>query len=307
MPSLSSSYSWQRYARVVGVASVFVFVFLLFSDASAQCCVTRKVKYQAGQTPSTATEEESTVEGCRAVTTLEPCTKKETFVPVNFLSQPCPLGTRIETDDFGQPDTVACVPVAEIQEPADCTAYNQCLPFVAGNPESEQFVCRELSATECAKVPKSCFIVAGNRCESLFDESLCGDLSKTDCDASQACAYAAGNCSKRVEGELAKRYEREGGLLPPCAYAGNCRDINDVVETVVNYGHKLFGIMGSFAFVFFIIGGITILTSFGNAERVKKGQMMLTAAVVGIVIAFSAYFLIDFLLDALSVRESFRP
>ncbi len=49
-----------------------------------------------------------------------------------------------------------------------------------------------------------------------------------------------------------------------------------------------------------------IIISFGNAEKVKKGQQILVGAVIGLVIVFSAYIMVDFVLDALNVRDEFR-
>ena len=96
------------------------------------------------------------------------------------------------------------------------------------------------------------------------------------------------------------------GALPPCAFSGTCRDVNNLVELIIRWASGFFAILGTFAFVFFVYGGFTILLSAGNPEKVKKGQQTLVAAVVGLFIAFSAYLAIDFMLDALDVNETFR-
>ena len=95
-------------------------------------------------------------------------------------------------------------------------------------------------------------------------------------------------------------------LMPPCAEDGSCDDINVFVELILNYANILFSMIGGIAFVFFVYGGFTIILSMGNPEKVKQGQGILVAAVVGLVIAFSAYLLIDFILDALNVSSDFR-
>jgi len=95
------------------------------------------------------------------------------------------------------------------------------------------------------------------------------------------------------------------GALPDCAFSGTCRDTNDLVLLLIKFGEGMFAIIGSFAFVFFVYGGFTMILSFGNAEKVKKGQQILVAAVLGIVIAFTAYLSVQFLLDALNVGVSF--
>ena len=74
----------------------------------------------------------------------------------------------------------------------------------------------------------------------------------------------------------------------------------------MKYGTNVFGLVGAMAFVMFVIGGFTMIFSMGNAERVKKGRDILVAAVVGMIIVFSAYLIVKFLLDALNVGGGFR-
>lgn len=96
------------------------------------------------------------------------------------------------------------------------------------------------------------------------------------------------------------------GPLPDCAFDGTCRNVNDLLTLIVNWGQRIFGLIGSFALVMFIYGGFTMILSAGNSEKVKKGRDILVAAVIGLTIAFSAYLLVDFILDALKVSDEFR-
>jgi hypothetical protein len=96
------------------------------------------------------------------------------------------------------------------------------------------------------------------------------------------------------------------GPLPACAFSGTCKDVNDLLQLGINVGRWIFGLLGSFALVMFVYGGFVWVASGGNPERVKQGKNIVVAAVVGLIIAFGAYILIGFLLDALSVREGFR-
>lgn len=97
------------------------------------------------------------------------------------------------------------------------------------------------------------------------------------------------------------------GPLPPCAFSyDGCRNINDILQFLVNIGQEVFKYIGTFAFVMFIYGGFMYIISMGNAEKAKKGQEILTAAIIGIIISFSAYLIIDFVLDALQVGQEFR-
>lgn len=97
------------------------------------------------------------------------------------------------------------------------------------------------------------------------------------------------------------------GPLPDCSFSyQGCRNINDLLELFINLGKTLFQVIGTFAFVMFIYGGFTIIMSMGNSEKVKKGQEVLVAAVVGLIISFGAFLIIDFVLDALQVSNDFR-
>ena len=100
-------------------------------------------------------------------------------------------------------------------------------------------------------------------------------------------------------------YASKGGAIPLCAFSGTCRNVNDLLQLIINFGSGLFAIIGSFAFAFFVYGGFTIVTSFGSPDRVKKGREIMVAAVVGMVISLSAFLLVDFMLDALNVSDSF--
>lgn len=97
------------------------------------------------------------------------------------------------------------------------------------------------------------------------------------------------------------------GPLPACAFSfQGCRNVNDLLQLLINIGKIAFSLIGTAAFLMFIYGGFTIILSTGNAEQVKKGKSILLAAVTGMIIAFGAYVLIDFILNALQVGTDFR-
>lgn len=83
-------------------------------------------------------------------------------------------------------------------------------------------------------------------------------------------------------------------------------DVNCLLLQAIKIGEYVFSIIGAIAFVMFVYGGFMIILSFGNPERVNKGKAVFMAAVVGLVIAFSAYALIGFILDTLGVGQEFR-
>jgi len=53
------------------------------------------------------------------------------------------------------------------------------------------------------------------------------------------------------------------------------------------------GLSGSAALLMFVYGGFLWLTSGGNKERVDKGKKTLIWAIIGIVVIFAAYVIVD--------------
>lgn len=62
----------------------------------------------------------------------------------------------------------------------------------------------------------------------------------------------------------------------------------------------IFGVIGALALAMFIYGGLMWMLSGGNQERVKKGRDILIWATVGIVVIFSSYVILSFVLQAIS-------
>lgn len=60
---------------------------------------------------------------------------------------------------------------------------------------------------------------------------------------------------------------------------------------------KALGVVGSLALVMFIYGGIVWMTSAGNSEKVEKGKNIIVWAVIGLVVIFSSYALVKFVIE----------
>jgi|GEM_PF-3096287 len=102
---------------------------------------------------------------------------------------------------------------------------------------------------------------------------------------------------------------KAASILPDCAQIenkGGCREINTLLETAINIAKILLGLLGVIAFVMFIYGGLVTILSFGSPEKYKKGTQVLVNAVIGIIIAVSAYLIIDIVLTTLGVDPAFR-
>lgn len=86
-----------------------------------------------------------------------------------------------------------------------------------------------------------------------------------------------------------------------CLSEGNC-GVNDFVALAIA-GTKLFlGLSGSVALLFFVYGGVMFLISAGNPERVSKGKQILIGSVLGIIVIFTSYTIIGFVLSAFEIQ-----
>ena len=68
---------------------------------------------------------------------------------------------------------------------------------------------------------------------------------------------------------------------------------NDLIGTLINV---LLFVIGTLAVVMIIWGGIMYTTSAGDAGRVKKAKDTLTYSIVGLVVAFLAYAIVNWVL-----------
>ncbi|MBI1961229.1 MAG: hypothetical protein HYS45_00835 [Parcubacteria group bacterium] len=66
----------------------------------------------------------------------------------------------------------------------------------------------------------------------------------------------------------------------------------------------LLGFVGVGALVFFIIGGIILLMSQGNPEKVKTGKDTLVWAIIGLFVAFTSYIILRFVLEIIITPTS---
>ena len=115
---------------------------------------------------------------------------------------------------------------------------------------------------------------------------------------------AAGACLKQCEDKSGK--DREG-CVKGCyekypQYFGEYQ-LNDVLGMAEKIIDIILSVVGSLAFLFFIYGGLTLLFSGGSEERVKKGKGILVAAIIGLVIVFSSYLIIDYTFQSLGVER----
>ena len=68
--------------------------------------------------------------------------------------------------------------------------------------------------------------------------------------------------------------------------------ISDVISALLPY---VFVLAGLILFGFLIFGGFELLTSAGNPEKVKSAQGKITNAIVGFIIIFLSYWIVQIL------------
>lgn len=66
-----------------------------------------------------------------------------------------------------------------------------------------------------------------------------------------------------------------------------------LIGNVIN---AVMGVVGSIALLMFIFGGLTWMTSGGSAEKVKKGRDIIMWSAIGLVVIFSSYALVYFVI-----------
>ncbi len=91
--------------------------------------------------------------------------------------------------------------------------------------------------------------------------------------------------------------ERKNGS----AYETGDYKLNDFVELIIRASDLILRFVGSLALLFFIYGGLMFLLSSGNTEQVNKAKGIIKAAVIGLIIVFTSFLIISFVLSALNV------
>lgn len=83
------------------------------------------------------------------------------------------------------------------------------------------------------------------------------------------------------------------------AYETGIYTLNDFLRIAVNIWTILMGVVGSLALAAFVYGGFVWILSAGSQERIAKGRMILTNAVIGLIIVFTSWMIVNFVFSAL--------
>lgn len=70
-------------------------------------------------------------------------------------------------------------------------------------------------------------------------------------------------------------------------------EFKSIGDLITKWLPNVYIVTGIILFFFILIGGLTMIMSAGNMEKIKEGQKTLTAAVAGFVILFASYWIIQ--------------
>ena len=135
--------------------------------------------------------------------------------------------------------------------------------------------------------------IAGCYCKANPDFNWPSQESADDC-TSWCADYGGVN---KYEGAAPVAPEKGGApspinLINPIAATAVPQLIGSIIKAVL-------GIVGALALAMFIYGGFMWLTSAGSPDKIKKGTDILTWAVIGLIVIFVSYALVDFVIKAL--------
>lgn len=96
-----------------------------------------------------------------------------------------------------------------------------------------------------------------------------------------------------------------GPIVPQgSSYETGDYELSDLLQVGVNVTKIILGMVGSLTLLMFVYGGVMMLISAGNSEKVSQAKGILMAAVIGLIIVFSSYLIIQFVMQALGVSWS---
>lgn len=95
-------------------------------------------------------------------------------------------------------------------------------------------------------------------------------------------------------------------LSPAAVYASNFpnplgKGTNDPSVVIGKLIQAVLGVVGSIALLMFVYGGLLWMTAAGAPDRITKGKDTLIWAVLGLVVIFSSYALVDLVLKSMGV------
>ena len=82
---------------------------------------------------------------------------------------------------------------------------------------------------------------------------------------------------------------------------------NDIRVVIGRIIQILMSAIGSIALMILIYGGFQWLTAMGNPEKIKKGKDIMLWTLLGVIIMFSSYFIVRFVINTLTLGTEVVP
>ncbi len=105
------------------------------------------------------------------------------------------------------------------------------------------------------------------------------------------------------------------GILPGASGTSDCQTrygnsatecgdyaVSDFLVLAIKVSQFIFGIIGSLTLLMFVYGGFMFLISAGSADKVGEARKIITAAVVGLLIVFGSWLIINFVFKAMGLN-----
>jgi len=89
-------------------------------------------------------------------------------------------------------------------------------------------------------------------------------------------------------------------LINPLDTSKNMEGKLDIPKILTGFAMALLSFVGLLAFIMFVWGGFTWLTSAGRSEQVESGKKTLIWATVGMILAFASFLILNLLVTALT-------
>ena len=96
------------------------------------------------------------------------------------------------------------------------------------------------------------------------------------------------------------KIDASGNITNPCTWCNLMQMISNII-TFMLY------IVFPIAATMIVVGGISIMTAAGSPQKIKKGKEIITAAIIGLLIALFSYFIIDTIIKVLAGQVTTGP
>jgi len=92
----------------------------------------------------------------------------------------------------------------------------------------------------------------------------------------------------------------DGGITVTGPKGMTLSSVGNIINTAVPY---IFGIAGVGLLLMIISAGFSLMTSAGDAKKMEQGKTQLTFAIVGFIIIFSAFWIVQFAGFAFGIKD----